>query len=100
MFDHLPFADPGTPDLSTPGRFLRWIGMHQKRLLGLGILWGVLWMVCQALIPGALGAGVIAAAPCIRALGPERRPARVDQVRVRLAHLLHLDPQTLASTRP
>ena len=58
MFDHLPFADPGTPDLSTQGRFLRWIGLHQKRLLGLGIFWGVVWMVGQALIPGALGAGV------------------------------------------
>src|SRR5262245_60669229 len=58
MFDHLPFADPGTPDLSTPGRFLRWIGMHQKRLLGLGIFWGVVWMLGQALIPGALGAGI------------------------------------------
>jgi ABC-type multidrug transport system fused ATPase/permease subunit len=58
MFEHLPFADPGTPDLSTSGRFLRWIGMHQKRLLAFGVFWGVVWMVVQALIPGALGAGI------------------------------------------
>ena len=32
MLHHLPFADPGTPDLSTPGRFLRWMGFRQKRL--------------------------------------------------------------------
>ena len=58
MFEHLPFVDPGVPDLSTPGRFLRWIGLNQKRLLALGVFWGVVWMVGQALIPGALGAGV------------------------------------------
>ena len=58
MLQHLPFADPGVPDLSTPGRFLRWVGFRQKRLLALGVFWGVLWMVGQALIPGALGAGV------------------------------------------
>lgn len=32
--------------------------MHQKRLLAIGVFWGVLWMLGQALIPGALGAGV------------------------------------------
>ena len=58
MLTHLPFVDPGTPDLSTPGRFLRWVGFGQKRLLALGVFWGVVWMLGQALIPGALGAGV------------------------------------------
>ena len=58
MLTHLPFVDPGTPDLSTPGRFLRWVGFRQKRLLALGVFWGVVWMLGQALIPGALGAGV------------------------------------------
>src|SRR5215210_2520848 len=58
MLDHIPFADPGTPDLSTSGRFLRWVGFRQKRLLALGVFWGVLWMLGQALIPGALGAGI------------------------------------------
>ncbi|MEO8107553.1 MAG: ABC transporter transmembrane domain-containing protein, partial [Actinomycetes bacterium] len=58
MLTHLPFADPGTPDLSTPGRFLRWVGFRQKRLLALGVFWGVVWMLGQALIPGAIGAGI------------------------------------------
>ncbi|HVQ18634.1 MAG TPA: ABC transporter transmembrane domain-containing protein, partial [Actinomycetes bacterium] len=58
MLRDLPFANPGEPDLTSPGRFLRWIGMHQKGILALGVLWGVIWMIGQALIPGALGAGV------------------------------------------
>jgi ABC-type multidrug transport system fused ATPase/permease subunit len=58
MLRDLPFNDPGEPDLSAPGKFLRWIGLQQKRTLALGVLWGVLWMGGQALIPGALGAGV------------------------------------------
>ena len=58
MLRDLPHADPGQPDLTSAGRFLRWIGMNQKGILGLGVLWGVLWMGGQALIPGALGAGI------------------------------------------
>ncbi len=58
MLRDLPYDDPGRPDLTSPGRFLRWIGMQQKGTLALGVLWGVLWMGGQALIPGALGAGV------------------------------------------
>jgi ABC-type multidrug transport system fused ATPase/permease subunit len=62
MLKNLPLTDPGTPDLTTPGRFLRWVGLQQKRLIGVAIIWGVLWMVGQALIPGALGAGIQAIA--------------------------------------
>ena len=58
MLRDLPYDHPGRPDLTSPGRFLRWIGMQQKGTLTLGVLWGVLWMSGQALIPGALGAGV------------------------------------------
>jgi ABC-type multidrug transport system fused ATPase/permease subunit len=58
MLRDLPFPDPGEPDLSSPGHFLRWIGTKQKGILALGVLWGVLWMGGQALIPGALGAGI------------------------------------------
>ena len=58
MLRDLPYDDPGRPDLTSPGRFLRWVGMQQKGILALGVLWGVLWMGGQALIPGALGAGV------------------------------------------
>ncbi len=62
MLQNLPLADPGDPVLTTPGRFLRWIGVQQRRLIGVAVIWGVLWMVGQALIPGALGAGVQAIA--------------------------------------
>ncbi len=58
LLDNLPHSDPGDPVLTTPGRFLTWIGRQQKKLLALGVIWGVIWMVGQALIPGALGAGI------------------------------------------
>jgi ABC-type multidrug transport system fused ATPase/permease subunit len=58
MLRDLPSADPGHPDLTSAGRFLRWVGLQQKRIHALGVLWGVLWMAGQALIPGALGAGI------------------------------------------
>jgi ABC-type multidrug transport system fused ATPase/permease subunit len=58
----LPRSDPGRPDLRTPTRFLVWIGRMQLPALALGVTWGVLWMGAQALIPGALGAGVQAIA--------------------------------------
>lgn len=57
---NLPYDDPGQPDLRTPGRFLWWIAGQQKRTLALGMVWGVLWMVAQALIPVAVGRGISA----------------------------------------
>ena len=57
---NLPYDDPGQPDLRTPGRFLWWVAGRQKRTLALGMVWGVLWMVAQALIPVAVGRGISA----------------------------------------
>jgi ABC-type multidrug transport system fused ATPase/permease subunit len=54
----LPFADPGTPELAGPWRFLAWIARGQWRTLLLGVLWGVLWMVSRALVPVAVGRGL------------------------------------------
>jgi ABC-type multidrug transport system fused ATPase/permease subunit len=54
----LPYSDPGTPDLTGPGRFLLWVGRQQKRTLTVGVAWGVLWMVAQALVPVAVGRGI------------------------------------------
>ena len=54
----LPRADPGRPDLRSPTRLLVWVGRNQLPALWLGVFWGVLWMGAQALIPGALGAGI------------------------------------------
>jgi ABC-type multidrug transport system fused ATPase/permease subunit len=54
----LPYPDPGTPDLRTPLRFLRWVARGQWRTLALGIFCGVIWMVSQALFPAAVGQAI------------------------------------------
>jgi ABC-type multidrug transport system fused ATPase/permease subunit len=59
---NLPLADPGTPDLGSAFRYLRWIARHQWRTLAQGIAWGIVWMVAMALVPAALGMGVQGAA--------------------------------------
>jgi ABC-type multidrug transport system fused ATPase/permease subunit len=55
---HLPFEDPGTPDLRSPGRYLLWTGRRQWRTLAVGVVFGVVWMVAQALVPAAIGRGL------------------------------------------
>ena len=54
----LPYEDPGTPDLRSPARFLLWIGRQQWPTLLLGVIYGVIWMVAQALVPAAIGRGL------------------------------------------
>jgi ABC-type multidrug transport system fused ATPase/permease subunit len=54
----LPLTDPGTPDLASAERFLWWVARGQQRTLLIGVAWGIAWMGAQALVPGALGAGV------------------------------------------
>jgi ABC-type multidrug transport system fused ATPase/permease subunit len=51
----LPLADPGTPDLRSPGRFLLRVAALQRGTLALGVTFGVLWMGCQALVPFVIG---------------------------------------------
>ncbi|HEU4912057.1 MAG TPA: ABC transporter ATP-binding protein [Actinomycetes bacterium] len=55
---HLPFDDPGTPDLRSPARYLLWTGRQQWRTLAVGVVFGVVWMVAQALVPAAIGRGL------------------------------------------
>ncbi len=55
---HLPFEDPGTPDLRSPARYLLWTGRMQWRTLAMGVVFGVVWMVAQALVPAAIGRGL------------------------------------------
>ena len=57
---HLPFDDPGTPDLRSPTRYLLWTGRQQWRTLLVGVCFGVVWMVAQALVPYAIGRGLSA----------------------------------------
>jgi ABC-type multidrug transport system fused ATPase/permease subunit len=54
----LPYANPGTPDLAGPWRFLGWIARLQWQTLVVGMLWGIANAVSQALIPVAVGRGI------------------------------------------
>ncbi len=54
----LPFADPGTPDLRSPVRFLLRIARLQRRTVLGGMVFGVLWMGGQAVAPYVLGRAI------------------------------------------
>jgi ABC-type multidrug transport system fused ATPase/permease subunit len=54
----LPFDDPGTPDTRSPVRFLLWIARNQWPTLLAGVVFGVVWMVAQAITPWAIGRGI------------------------------------------
>jgi ABC-type multidrug transport system fused ATPase/permease subunit len=54
----LPLADPGRPDTRSPARLLLWVGRRQLRTLAAGVLFGVIWMVAQALMPYVLGQAI------------------------------------------
>lgn len=47
---HVPHADPGTPDIRGPLRFLWWLTVAQLHRVLLGTLWGTLWM-CALIVP-------------------------------------------------
>ncbi|MGW3074537.1 MULTISPECIES: ABC transporter transmembrane domain-containing protein [unclassified Kitasatospora] len=57
----LPLADPGSPDLSSPLAFLRWLQRSQWRGQLLATLWALIETGCQAALPVPLGFGVQAA---------------------------------------
>jgi ABC-type multidrug transport system fused ATPase/permease subunit len=54
----LPVADPGAPDTRSPVRLLLWVARFQVRTLAAGVLFGVGWMVAQALMPFAIGRAI------------------------------------------
>jgi ABC-type multidrug transport system fused ATPase/permease subunit len=54
----LPVADPGFPDTRSPARLLLWAGRFQRGTLLVGVLFGVLWMTAQALMPFAIGRAI------------------------------------------
>ncbi|MGH3733349.1 MAG: ABC transporter ATP-binding protein [Acidimicrobiales bacterium] len=57
-YRELPVDDPGTPDTSSPLRYLGWLARHQRWLLSLNALFGIGWMVSQALLWFAVGAAI------------------------------------------
>ena len=54
----LPVTDPGIPDTRSPARLLLWVGRYQVRTLVAGVLFGIGWMVAQALMPFAIGRAI------------------------------------------
>jgi ABC-type multidrug transport system fused ATPase/permease subunit len=54
----LPAEDPGIPDTRSPARFLVWIGRQQVWTLAAGVVFGILWMVAQAVIPFTIGRAI------------------------------------------
>jgi ABC-type multidrug transport system fused ATPase/permease subunit len=54
----LPEADPGSPDLRSPIRYVLWLASQQLRTLAGGTFFGVVWMLSQALVFGALGEAI------------------------------------------
>ncbi|WP_433210873.1 ABC transporter transmembrane domain-containing protein [Dactylosporangium sp. CS-047395] len=58
----LPRAETSEPDSRSAGRYLLWVAREQLGLIVGGMCFGILWMVSQALVPAAIGAGVDALA--------------------------------------
>jgi ABC-type multidrug transport system fused ATPase/permease subunit len=54
----LPAGDPGVPDTRSPARLLVWVGRQQVGTLLLGVFFGVVWMVSQALMPFTIGRAI------------------------------------------
>ena len=54
----LPALDPGEPDTRSPARLLLWVGRHQVKTLVAGVLFGIFWMVAQALMPFTIGRAI------------------------------------------
>jgi ABC-type multidrug transport system fused ATPase/permease subunit len=51
----LPTPDPGVPDVRSPGRFIGWLARQQWQPVLGGALFGVLWMLSQAVAPYVVG---------------------------------------------
>ncbi|MFM7491470.1 MAG: ABC transporter transmembrane domain-containing protein [Actinomycetota bacterium] len=57
-FDHIPELEPGTPDLRSVPRFFWWIGVRQRRIILTGVFFGIINLLCVAIMPGVLGRGI------------------------------------------
>ena len=57
-FRELPHPDPEIPDTRSPVRFLIWIASRQKWLLFWNAVFGIGWMVSQALLWAAVGTAI------------------------------------------
>ena len=55
---HLPLDHPGTADHRSPMRFLWWLMRGQWHTLAMGMFFGILWMVAQAVMPAVIGRAI------------------------------------------
>lgn len=55
---HLPLDHPGTADHRSPARFLWWLMRGQWHTMLLGALFGIAWMVAQAVMPAVVGRAI------------------------------------------
>ena len=54
----LPLDHPGTADHRSPGRYLWWLARGQWHTLLLGMVFGIIWMSTQAVMPFVLGRAI------------------------------------------
>ena len=54
----LPLADPGVPDVRSPGRYLWWVARGQKPTIIGGVTFGIIWMVAQSVMPAIIGKAI------------------------------------------
>ena len=55
---HLPLDHPGTADHRSPARLLWWLALGQWHTMLLGMLFGIIWMVAQAVMPALIGRAI------------------------------------------
>lgn len=75
----LPLAHPGTADHRSPGRFLWWMAKGQWHTLVVGMVFGIVWMSTQALMPAVIGRAID------RGVADQDRSALVQYAAVMLA---------------
>jgi ABC-type multidrug transport system fused ATPase/permease subunit len=54
----LPLADPGTPDVRSPGHLLWWLARGQWPTLLGAMAFGIVWMLAQAVMPALVGKAI------------------------------------------
>jgi ABC-type multidrug transport system fused ATPase/permease subunit len=54
----LPPADPGIPDDRSATRYLGWLARRTWPSVTGGVVFGIIWMICQALVPAIVGRAI------------------------------------------
>jgi ABC-type multidrug transport system fused ATPase/permease subunit len=58
MVRTLPLEHPGKADARTPWRFLAWVLRGQWPTVAMGMVFGVIWMTCSAVVPAVIGKAI------------------------------------------